>query len=212
MATGTNKGTYTARDLSDAELENLIRIDSTNYHDTYRIRRVYVPATLRIRDLLLTINKTVTGDFADTSKPFTFTLESIQGMSSGTFNATIIRAFEGTTTETTISIGGTFWMRDHDTVMIEGLPKGKEVVFHENNDIYRTTWQLNGNDAIMGSDRTIILSDDSNLEVINRLDPPAPTGYHKSMTPYLILLLTGAIMGVVLCAGKRKRAEKAGRQ
>ena len=204
VATGMAKGEYIASDLTEEQLENLIGIDSTNYNEVYNIRRVYIPARLTIRDLLLTITKTVTGAFAEMNKPFTFTLSSVEGMTSGSFKVTITRAFEGTTTVASISVGGTFWMRHGDTVAIEGLPKGKNIIITEDNGAYDTTWTLGScpDSPASGSSMTMILQDDDTLSVVNNLAPVAPTGYKTTIVPYALMLAAG--LALLLLRGRRK--------
>ena len=204
VATGVEKGEYIASGLTEEQLENLIRIDSTNYNEVYNIRRVYIPARLTIRDLLLTITKTVTGAFAEMNRPFTFTLTSVEGMTSGSFKATITRAFEGTTVVTSIPVGGTFWMRHGDTVAIEGLPKGKNIIITEDNGAYDTTWTLGScpDSPAGGSSMTMILQDDDTLSVVNNLAPVAPTGYKTTIVPYALMLAAG--LALLLLRGRRK--------
>ena len=199
VAEGTDKGTYTAADLTEAELASLITVDDSEYRahgGELNIKRVYAPATLNIRDLMLTITKTVTGSSADSNKPFIFTLVSVEGMSEGTFSGTIYHAIEGTTTTVNFTIGGTFWMRDGDIVKIEGLPKGKEIVFSEDNGGYSTTWTLNDEAAISGSSAKITLKDDSTLKVVNHYELVAPTGLDFHMAPFVIMLAAGAVLGL----------------
>jgi len=194
VASGTEKGKYTAAEMSDEELENMISIDSSAYTGAYNVKRIFVPATLTIRDLMLTIKKEVTGSFSDNRKAFTFTLTSIDGMSEGTFRGTIYHKIEGTTTEVTFTIGGTFWMRDGDIVKIEGLPKDRQIVFTEDNDGYTTTWSLNGAEPAEGSSASVTLTDDSEMVVRNEHLPVAPTGVKTATVPYMWILLLGGLM------------------
>ena len=153
---------------------------------------------------MLTITKQVTGDFSNKADQFTFTLVSVEGMATGSFPGTITHVIMGTTTDTTFTIGGTFWMRDGDTVKIEGLPKGKKVVFREDNGFYQTTWTLNGGEPVAGDSTTISLTGDSTLVVTNRFDPIAPTGFRSGGHPYLLMLFAGLII-LLPAVGKRRR-------
>ena len=204
VAKGTDKGTYTAADITDAQLADLIRIDSTGYHETYNIKRVYEPAKLIVRDLMLTITNKVAGGFADTKKAFTFRLEKTSGMQSGSYSATITHVIEGTTSEVNLSAGDTFWMRDGDTIRIEGLPKDKTIRFSVDNGDYTTAWTLNGGSEMNGSNAKIELADDSALEVVNILDTVAPTGVTANYIPYMVMLIA-ALM--VLAAYKMKKRQ-----
>ena len=205
VAKGTEKGTYTAANLTDAQLAGLIGIDSTGYHEVYNIKRVYEPAKLIVRDLMLTITNKVEGGFADNKKAFTFRLEKTADLQSGSYSATITHVIEGTTAEISLSAGDTFWMRDGDTIRIEGLPKGKDIRFSVDNDDYTTAWTLNGGSEMSGSGADIELADDSTLEVVNILDTVAPTGVRSNYIPYMLMLIA-ALM--VLAVFKLKNVKK----
>ena len=204
VARGTEKGTYTAADLTDAQLADLIRIDSTRYHEIYNIKRVYEPAELIVRDLMLTITNKVAGGFADTRKAFTFRLERTADLQSGSYSATITHVIEGTTAEVELSAGDTFWMRDGDTIRIEGLPKDKTIRFSVDNGNYTTAWTLNGGAEMNGSNTKIELADDSTLEVVNILDTVSPTGVTTNYIPY-VMMLVAALM--VLAVYKMKKRQ-----
>ena len=211
VATGIEKGEYVADGLTDAQLESLITIEENNYNESYEIRRVYVPARLTIRDLLLTVNKIVTGAFGDQNKPFTFTLTAVEGMASGSFKITITHVFESSTTVTNLSIGGSFWMRHGDTVAIEGLPKGKNITLTENNGMYIVTWTLASTpgDQLSGNQATIVLQDDDVLVVENYLPPVAPTGYGTATAPYILMLMVGLALVLMLMRRRKGGGEDA---
>ena len=209
VASGTAKGTYTAADLTEEELEERIVIDTTNYNEEFDIRVLYTPAKLTIRDLILTITKTVDGGLGDKDRQFTFTLESVEGMTSGSFSGTIYRVHNGRTTEATFEIGGSFWIREGDIIRIEGLPKGKSVTFSEANGGYRTTWNLDGETiADDSSSAALRLQDDAALEVINVPDIPAPTGIADNAGHALPLLIGGLALALALLLIRRKREDE----
>ena len=195
------------RKLTDAQLQNLIKIDSTNYSEVYKVKRVYKPAKLTIRDLCLTITKNVTGKASDKNKAFTFTIANVEGASAGTYQGTITRKIEGTTTSATFVVGGTFWMRDGDTVKIEGLPKDKQITITENNENYKTTWELNGKTVQAGEGTaTISLEGDSSLIVTNDLQEVAPTGVSQQQMPFIYMIMIGLALLAVMMVGRRRRA------
>ena len=111
---------------------------------------------------------------------------------------------EGTTSEVNLSVGDTFWMRDGDTIRIEGLPKDKTIRFSVDNGDYTTAWTLNGGSEMNGSNAKIELADDSALEVVNILDTVAPTGVTANYIPYMVMLIA-ALM--VLAAYKMKKRQ-----
>lgn len=209
VATGTERGVYTADDLTAEELAGLIQIDDSNYTGIRNIKRVYHPAKLTIRDLKLTMTKTVTGDFSDPKDVFHFKLQSVEGVdSSTTFKGTITH--EGTTSPKIFKIGqdSTFWLRDGDSVEIEGLPKGKEVTIVENSGFYTPTWVLN-DETVTGSDPDevkVILSGDSTLEVTNNLPAVAPTAVTQRFMPYICMGLLALMLLAVMVMGRRRRS------
>ena len=153
---------------------------------------------------MLTITNKVAGGFADTKKAFTFRLEKTSGLQSGSYSATITHVIEGTTSEVNLSADDTFWMRDGDTIRIEGLPKDKTIRFSVDNGDYTTAWTLNGGSEMNGSNAKIELADDSALEVVNILDTVAPTGVTANYIPYMVMLIA-ALM--VLAAYKMKKRQ-----
>lgn len=207
QAKGTEKGVYTADALTDTELESLIQIDSTAYTGGLNIKRVYIPAELTIRDLLLTITKTVTGGFSNERDSFTFTLVSAEGVGNGTgnFPITYTRALEGTTVSGKINVGGTFWMRHGDTVTIEGLPKDKSVVFSEASGFYNASWKLGDAAETYGDQTTLSLPGDITLAVVNDYPPPAPTSVDLRVAPYALMLLMGLALMMGLRYGKKRQ-------
>lgn len=210
VASGTEKGTYTAAMLSDADLEKMIDIDHSGYTDDYRIKCVYIPARLTIRDLMLTITQKVTGSFADTNKAFTVTLADVEDMTEGTYHGTIFHKIEGTTTEVTFTNGSTFWMRDGDVVKIEGLPKGQKIIFTEANDDYTTTWMQNGEQTAEGSRATVILTDDAELVICNEYNAIAPTGITTAEAPFKWILAFGVFLVAAVCVLKGRKDGRKG--
>ena len=203
-ATGTAKGAYTAADLTDEQLEDMIKIDKSAYTGSLNVKRVYEPATLIVRDLLLTITKEVTGGFADMAKQFHFTLTSVQDMATGSFDYWIYRKATGQEYGPyTLDIGGGFDLQDGEYIKIEGLPKNKQVVFSEENGEYTTTWKLNTDAATKGASTTVVLTDDATLAVVNRLEPPSPTGLTFPLAPYALMLAVGVLL---LLLRRRRRA------
>ena len=206
-AKGTEKGVYTADALTDTELESLIQINITAYTGGLNIKRVYIPAELTIRDLLLTITKTVTGGFSNERDSFTFTLVSAYGVGNGTgnFPITYTRALEGTTVSGKINVGGTFWMRHGDTVTIEGLPKDKSVVISEASGFYNASWKLGDAVETYGDQTTLSLPGDITLAVVNDYPPPSPTGVDLRVAPYALMLLMGLALMMGLRYGKKRQ-------
>ncbi len=153
----------------------------------------------------LTIRKTVSGDFADPTQPFTFTLVSVEDETEGTKYAWSRTAADGTQTEGEIASGGTFELAHGESIVLT-LPKNKEIVIREANGDYTATWTGANVDVDTSqagtSAATVTLEDDLTLEVENHRDPVAPTGTHIVTTPYLLLLIAGCLLFLL---GRRRK-------
>ena len=179
----------------------------------YNITRVYIPATLTIRDLKLTIRKEVTGGFGDKTKYFTFTLTSVEGMTSGSFDAVIYRSELGTTVSRRVTLGGTndsFTLKDGDYIEIVGLPKEKEVCITEDNGYYTVAWTLTGGtiNSSDGGEIFVTLSDDATLAVTNNYNPLSPSGISFTIAPYVFIGVAGTALAGLLVLGKRRKGEQ----
>ncbi len=145
---------------------------------------------------LLTVTKTVTGSFGNRAKPFTFTLTVDGAKPSDEYQWTL----NGVTQSTALHSGGTFTLAQDDTVTVM-LPKGIDITVTEANDGYNTTFALGGEEAENVSTKTFRLTQDTSLEVINRLDTPVPTGVFDgsvSIVPAFLALLSLALFMLII--------------
>ena len=147
----------------------------------------------------LTLTKSVSGNFADFSQAFTFTL-SVGGAQGETYAYT-----KGTETGT-VANGGTFTLRDTESITLR-LPAGREVNVKEDdgmNGAYRKTWTcVTGNTGTAGDDRlSVTLDQDTAYTIENHLDAVSPTDVSLDKAPYLLMLLAGIAL---LAPVRRKR-------
>ena len=80
------------------------------------------------------------------------------------------------------------------------IPTGKEVTIAEANEGYTTTFKLNDEDAVTGTDTTFTILADTELLVTNTLSAEIPTGLGMSFGP-LLLLGAGCLIGILLATG-----------
>ena len=98
-------------------------------------------------------------------------------------------------------------LRSGDWVSIEGLPKGKDVVFREESEGYDVSWKLDDNAATSGSERTVVLPGDATLAVTNTLEPVSPTGLEFATAPFLWLFGAGSLLTLPFLTRRRRREE-----
>ena len=125
----------------------------------------------RSQPIELIITKTVTGNFGDKTKEFTFTLnvENAENMDEYTWYKNDIPQAE------TLHNNGIFTLRHGDTVKIM-LPVNARITVTESNLDYSTSLKLNDTAETAGNTKTFLLSDESVLQVTNRREMIIPTG------------------------------------
>ena len=157
----------------------------------------------------LSVVKTVTGDFGDPAKPFTFTVDGLESGKSYTYKK--YNTTDGSTWTEIPNGGGTlttdakeFTLSHHQKIVIEKLPLNRQITLTEQNEIYTTTWKKDGADitptAGSGTSAvTLTLTGDSTLDVTNNLNAAAPTGVRAKTTPFGLMALGGVlILGIFL--------------
>ena len=154
----------------------------------------------------------MTGAFGDWKKPFTFTINVSDMTSTDQFEYTKYSTTDGINWVEISGAGGTidsehktFTLTHNQKIEIEGLPKDKTITVSEQNGYYSTAWELTVDSEQTsgeGASMEFTLPDDGTLVVTNNLEPVAPTDYRSSVMPYLILLLSGAVL--ILMSRKRK--------
>ena len=147
----------------------------------------------------LTISKTVSGNFGNKAKDFTFTLK-VEG-------ATALDEYtwskNGTKQDTKLHTGDTFTMGHNDVVRI-AFPVGAKATITEDNENYTTTFKLNDGEALVNNTMQIEMTADATLAVTNTLEGVVPTGIRLDAVN-LVLIALLLLCGVVVFYRRSRR-------
>ena len=138
----------------------------------------------RSQPIELIITKTVTGNFGDRTKEFTFTLsvENAENTDEYTWSKNNIPQAEP------LHNNGIFTLRHGDTAKIM-LPVNARITVTERNQDYSTNFKLNDTPETAGNTKTFLLSDESVLHVTNRREMIIPTGvFHTEIGIELLIM------------------------
>lgn len=161
---------------------------------------------INTRKPALTIQKQVTGGWGDKTRYFGFTMK-IDGADAGSEFVIV----EGTTTSRvhTSETGELSFELKHGEEFTIYLTSGQNVKITETSDTessrYITTWD---NNPANNKETTLTVSQDQIVVVTNNLEPVAPTGYHVTIAPYILLLACGLLL--LTLSGKRRAGRKGG--
>ena len=153
-----------------------------------------------------TFSKSITGNQADTTKEFTFTL-AIANANPGTYTV------EGPSGSRTLIVGsdneggGTYTLTHNSTVTVKGLNAGAEWNVTENQEDYSPTYSINSAVAENGhvaQSGTGGLIQNTTVAFTNTKNGTIPTGVIVTVAPFAIgILLFGAL--VIFLLTKRRR-------
>ena len=176
--------------------------------------------TVKFKNLMnanLTVSKTVTGDFGDRTKPFTFTVEGLPSGESYTYTK---EATTDGTTWTAVSGGGwtltsiskTFTLTDRQRVVIEGLPLNTTFTVTEDPDSYTATWTATDSHLIDVNSETngksFKLTGNAEISVTNNLNAVSPTGLRFTYAPFLLMACAGMMLALIARIGRKRRKGK----
>ena len=171
----------------------------------------------------MTVSATTSGTQGDKNKYFkyTFTLEGGDGTYTIDVPTSIVNDPDGTTksdyigktnpTSITVTNGkGTveFYMKDGDSVSINGVPAGMTYTLEEDPEGYKV---VNGEDDGTAFRKTGTITpadgktrcDDITYTCDNRMDTPVLTGVFSGATPFIIAAVI-AVIGLIILTKKRK--------
>ena len=211
-------GTYTGLDAfrnarTDAETKNPLKSDPKYL---YGIRRGSDGKVYWSGSMDLSVSKTVTGDFGDHSKEFSFTVSGLTG--GETFDYTRYTSTNGT--EWTEDTSGTltadaagkisFSLKHYQKIVIS-IPGGTAVTVSEENGIYTPAYSVDKGTVTPGSATPgITLDTDKEVAFTNNLNAASPTGYRANMIPYALMLATGLLLGAGMLLLPRRRRRGGG--
>lgn len=199
---------FTISPLNVVTLDDTNRLDGVNVTETIQddgsvLFTLIIPNEPDLQLAELTIEKRVTGDMGDRTKPFTFTLNHV-GTDTGT-DETI--TYEWTKTDAdhhsttgNISAGGTFTLADGELIKIY-VPFESEVGITEANENYTTSWQRDLQPVVSGNTITATITESqkkATVIVTNHLDAVAPTNFSSRHIPYMLILLFGFLLMLII--------------
>ena len=190
-----------------------------------------------VADALLTIDKTVTGDYADKTKDFDFDITFFSAVAPATdmvLTGTIIGTDgnpTGTTVDVTIEAGetsgtGSFQLKHGESIEFEAKSGitytvaetgdasyvGKATVT-ENGTASAQTTAAQGDDLTAendgGDDVLLIGADTNSVSFVNECKTTTPTGIIINNLPFIVLILIAVAAIVLYARGKRRKANNA---
>ncbi len=210
IITEVDPGIYVAMPSSD-EFEDAVTTDGSNIFTIASVDSagtVTFTNSTEVTDAHLTLRKTVTGAMGNRNQDFTFTLESVEYEEAGTTYAYTKTDKSGTQTTGTLTTGGTFTLKDTESIVIT-LPQGRQIRISEDNGHYSTTWQKTGSSNVTSGDEfAIALDADTEVTVTNNLKSISPTGVSLRKMPFIIMGIFSTFMIVTVIIDKRRRRQK----
>lgn len=174
----------------------------------------------------LTVIKTVSGDFADPTLPFTFTIDGLHSGESYTYkkystadngtNWSVISGAEGTGTLTASAntTSATFTLTHNQKIVIEALPINEWITLTEAHGYYIVTvpssTPANMSNYTTDTGATTVngakfqLTGNAELTVTNTMNAASPTGVSFRVAPFALMMAFGLLL---FLAGKRRRNE-----
>ena len=185
----------------------------------------------------LTVSKTVTGDFADPNRNFTFTVSGLTAgdsyeykhfTSTGGENWTLVTSKLQPAVSTTIpevldenddvitpeyTTGVISFSLKHNEKVVLSIPAGTVVVVTEEPGNYTPSYTISTASGAGTSGEEdhaeVTMNVETTVAFTNNLDPPAPTGVHFRFAPYALLLAAGLLPLALLVFRKRRRRGEA---
>ena len=166
----------------------------------------------------LSISKTITGDMADMTLEFPFT---VTGVPAGQSCSYVLYTSQdgttwqesGTSGELTADANGiiseeSLKLGNYQKIVIS-VPYGSVVTVSEENGVYRASYVLD-NEQVQDESRTvgITMNTDHTVAFINNLPVVAPTGFRTSIMPFILMMAFGLILIVGINLEKRKKKEE----
>lgn len=180
---------------SEAVLEKTYEADGTAAYEL----------NIRSRPMVkLTVKKVVSGETADRSKQFVFTLNSVEDETTGTLYSWKKTSSNRKVTRGSMHTGETFTLAADENIEIN-VPLGEAVSLSEDPLNYSVRWEMADHAVIEGNTATVSLEGDSTLIVTNTLRTIAPTDYKSDKTPYLWLLFAAMLLIAGTSTQKKKR-------
>ena len=153
----------------------------------------------------LTIEKTITGTQADTSKIFNFKL-TVNSINNNRTKYMVTLA-DGTVAELTAGTAYDFTLGNGQSIKVENLSSSDTYTIVEteaDQDGYKTTYSNNNGETTVATNRKMAADKDITETVTNTRNSVTPTGIFMSYAPYIAMIAAAAVLAFVFL---RKREE-----
>ena len=183
--------------------------DSADANNQYYVAKVHYSTDLDNNDKVgkfensydagsLKITKEITGNMADMTKEFTFTV-TLTPTDGDSFNATVQNTTTNTEAKKSTNDAGvvtyTFTLSDGENIVIDNIPTGTKYTVSENAENYTKT--------VEGEEEGTITSDLVQVDYTNELKQNVDTGITMDSVPFVLMLAVCAIAAVMFVMKRR---------
>lgn len=167
----------------------------------------------------LTLEKQVTGNQGDREKYFEFTVDIANALAGTVYDVDLTGTTwsdsPGNPAKLTVGsngiISGTFYLKDDESIVIQGLTAGTDYTITETaytSDGYKTSYVIDSNSAIESSAtaQQTMGASDHKVTFTNNKEGNVPTGIILEIAPYIVLAAVVLAGLAVLFVTRRRRA------
>ena len=164
----------------------------------------------------LAVTKTVTGDFADPTRAFNFTVYVADLAQGDACDATYYTTNDGTNwtqvrTSTLTADANhdlTFQLSHHQRIVIS-IPAGCEVTVTETTGVdYVPSYAIGSGAATQNNIASFTINDDTTVAFTNQMNAPSPSGVVFHTVPFVLMLAVGLLLPAVTLRRQRRKKEE----
>ena len=164
----------------------------------------------------LAVTKTVTGDFADPTRAFNFTVHVADLAQGDACDATYYTTNDGTnwtqvSTSTLTADANhdlTFQLSHHQRIVIS-IPAGCEVTVTETTGVdYVPSYAIGSGAATQNNIASFTINDDTTVAFTNQMNAPSPSGVVFHTVPFVLMLAVGLLLPAVTLRRQRRKKEE----
>ena len=165
----------------------------------------------------LTITKTVTGDFADPTRVFDFTVRVPDLAAGDTCDVIYYTTADGTnwvmngdaSTLTAYANSALKFSLTHYQKIVISIPAGCQVTITEATGVdYVPSYVVGTNESMSNHTVTLTLNDDTTVAFTNLMNAPSPSGVSFRTVPFALMLIMGLLLPAVMPRRRRRKEEE----
>ena len=165
----------------------------------------------------LTITKTVTGDFADPTRVFDFTVCVPDLAAEDTCDVIYYTTADGTnwvvngdaSTLTADANSDLKFSLTHYQKIVISIPAGCQVTITEATGVdYVPSYVVGTNESVSDHTVTLTLNDDTTVAFTNLMNAPSPSGVSFRTVPFALMLIMGLLLPAVMPRRRRRKEEE----